>query len=204
MWVVKLGGSVFDAPQLRDWLRLFATRGAGRVVVVPGGGRFADAVRAEQRRLCFDDLAAHNMAVLAMAQAAQMLHALQPALRLAADAPAVHAAWRDGAAALWQPFAALRDAPDALTSWDATSDSLAAWLAARLEARHLLLVKWHEPPPHACLAELAAVGYVDRAFARFAAGFAGTVRLVPRDGLQRVACWLDSDAQAGASDIGRR
>lgn len=193
MWVVKLGGSVFDAPQLRDWLELFATRGAGRVVVVPGGGRFADAVRAEQQRLHFDDLAAHNMAVLAMAQSSQLLHALQPALELVGDADGVREALHGGKAALWQPFDALRDAPDALTTWDASADSLAAWLAARMHARHLLLVKWHEPPPHAGIDELVSSGYVDRAFARFAAGFGGTLRFVSRDGMQRVVRWLDED-----------
>ena len=193
MWVVKLGGSVFDAPQLRDWLALFAGRGAGRVVVVPGGGRFADAVRAEQQRLHFDDLAAHNMAVLAMAQAAQMLHALQPALRLAADLQRIEDVLRDGNAALWQPFDLLRDAPDALTSWDASADSLAVWLASRIRAQHLVLVKWNERPPAAAIDDLVAAGYVDRAFARFAAGFDGTLRFASRDGAQHVARWLDED-----------
>lgn len=183
MWVVKLGGSLFDAPaQLREWLDTLATHGGGRVVVVPGGGRFADAVRSEQQRLGFDDLAAHNMAILAMAQSAQLLNSLQPALRLVDDVDALTDALRAGGVALWQPFDLLRDAPDALTSWDATSDSLAAWLATRLHAQHLVLVKWAEAPPHAGVAELAALDYVDRAFDDFVRRFHGTVRFMPRDG----------------------
>ena len=48
-------------------------------------------------------------------------------------------------------------------NWDVTSDSLAAWLAARLGAR-LLLVKRMRPAPGATLHGLALAGLVDRAF----------------------------------------
>jgi aspartokinase-like uncharacterized kinase len=36
--------------------------------------------------------------------------------------------------ALWLPLELPRDAPDMLTTWDVTSDSLALWLALRLNA----------------------------------------------------------------------
>ena len=76
MWVVKLGGSLCEqAPEtspLRDWLDLLVCEGAGRVVIVPGGGKFADAVRGAQAQWCFDDLTAHNMALLAMSQTAPL------------------------------------------------------------------------------------------------------------------------------------
>ena len=45
--IVKLGGSHAFAAHLKDWLGAIA-EGAGRVVIVPGGGPFADAVRAAQ------------------------------------------------------------------------------------------------------------------------------------------------------------
>ncbi len=188
MWVVKLGGSLFgDLPRLREWLDLLATRGAGHVAIVPGGGRFADAVRAEQRRLGFGDLAAHNMAVLAMCQSALVLHAMQPALRFVDDAGSIGDVLRAGGTALWQPLDALRDAPDALTSWDVTSDSLAARLAARLGARGLVIVKWDAPPAGAGMEELTGGGYVDRAFSGFVRRFGGEVSFVPRDGASRLA-----------------
>ncbi|MFA7096705.1 MAG: aspartate kinase, partial [Gammaproteobacteria bacterium] len=38
MWIVKLGGSLAQNPALKDWLEVLARDGAGRVVVVPGGG----------------------------------------------------------------------------------------------------------------------------------------------------------------------
>ena len=63
--VVKLGGSFAGSVELPAWLDALA-RCAGRVVVVPGGGPFAEAVRAAQPKMRFDDHAAHRMAVLAM------------------------------------------------------------------------------------------------------------------------------------------
>lgn len=189
MWAVKLGGSLHgDVPRLREWLDMLALRGGGRVVVVPGGGRFADAVRAEQQRLGFDDLAAHDMAVLAMCQSALLMQSMQPALRLVRDAESIADVLHAGGTALWQPFDALRDAPDALTSWDVTSDSLAAWLAARLQAERLVLVKWNAPPPHAGIDALVEAGYVDRAFGTFARRFGGAVSFMPRDGAAQLAC----------------
>ena len=67
MWVVKIGGSVCADTLLPQWLDLLVKLGGGRVVVVCGGGSFADEVRRVQAHWAFDDLAAHNMAVLAMA-----------------------------------------------------------------------------------------------------------------------------------------
>jgi aspartokinase-like uncharacterized kinase len=74
MWIVKLGGSLLRDPRLREWLQMLAEFGGGLVTVVPGGASFADAVREAQARWHFDDVVAHNMAVLAMAQTAHMLH----------------------------------------------------------------------------------------------------------------------------------
>ena len=65
--VIKLGGSHAFAPHLQDWIEAIADC-AGRVVVVPGGGPFADAVRDAQPKMGFDDGAAHHMALLAMEQ----------------------------------------------------------------------------------------------------------------------------------------
>ena len=68
MWIVKLGGSLGRDPVLKEWLDTLVALGSGRVVIVPGGGGFAEEVRDQQELWRFDDLAAHNMAVLAMAQ----------------------------------------------------------------------------------------------------------------------------------------
>ncbi len=171
--VVKLGGSFATSPLLRRWLEAIA--GAPGVVLVAGGGPFADAVRAAQPVMGFDDGAAHRMALLAMNQFALALAALAPRLLPADDVPAIEAALAGGRVPVWCPWPMLRGEPGIAESWDVTSDSLALWLAARLAAARLVLVKHR-------VAALAAPGLVDAAFARFRAAFAGEVVLAgPED-----------------------
>ena len=138
--ILKLGGSLHDALELGAWLKAVATvRGPPRILV-PGGGAFADAVRAAQADMGFHDLAAHRMAILAMQQYGLALQAKEPRLVLA-ESEAQLRAVSAGRGAVWLPWllAGCDDAIDA--SWEITSDSLALWLACRLRAPLLLLVK---------------------------------------------------------------
>src|SRR3954449_8084993 len=137
MWIVKLGGSLAQDPRLVSWLAMLAELGGGRVTVVPGGGPFADAARASQAHWRFADLPAHNMAVLAMAQTAHLFHALEPRLALAADEEGIRRVLHAGQPALWLPTMLLRDAPDLLTNWEVTSDSLSVWLGGLVNAEDL-------------------------------------------------------------------
>src|SRR5258706_129790 len=52
--VIKLGGSFAFSADLGEWIAAIAGC-AGRAVIVPGGGPFADAVRAAQAQMGFDD-----------------------------------------------------------------------------------------------------------------------------------------------------
>ncbi|MFX1675928.1 aspartate kinase [Paraburkholderia sp. A2WS-5] len=165
MWVVKIGGSLSRDPLLQKWLRELNELGGGRVVIVPGGGGFADQVREHQAVWRFDDLAAHNMAVLAMAQHALMMQGLCRRLVIAATEPQIRHALHEGRTAVWAPFGLLRQEADTLTSWDVTSDSLAAWLANRLNAERLMIVKSCEIDSQWSVAQHAEKGVLDKRFA---------------------------------------
>jgi aspartokinase-like uncharacterized kinase len=158
--VVKLGGSLSDAATLPGWLDALG-RLAGQVVLVPGGGPFADQVRAAQRRWGFDDRAAHRMALLAMEQYGVMLAALHPALRPARSGREIARLRRAGCVPVWLPCAMALGRPEIAESWDVTSDSLAAWLAARIGLRRLVLVKSAAVPEEAPAAALVERGLVD-------------------------------------------
>ena len=166
MIVIKLGGSLGKAEMLRPWLELLAG-GKGRAVVVPGGGIFADRVRDEQRRLDFSDGAAHRMALLAMEQYAQILADWQPCLALCSSLEEMNDALGRGAVPVWLPSRMALADPAIAESWDVTSDSLADWLARRLRARRLVLVKSMPAPAALDPQELADIGAVDRAFPKF-------------------------------------
>lgn len=163
--VVKLGGSLAAVGRLKSWLEVVTEEGRGRCVVVPGGGYFADAVRTAQQRYRFSDRAAHRMALLAMEQYALLLHDAAPNLTLCAKEETIAKTLAAGGIPLWLPSAMVAADPGIRESWDVTSDSLAAWLARRVHASALVLVK-AAPAPRPLLppAELAALGLVDQAF----------------------------------------
>jgi len=172
--VLKLGGSLAQGRHLRAWLALAADHARSGIVIVPGGGPFADQVRRAQRQLGFGDGAAHRMALLAMEQYALAMAALEPRLR-PVSAPTALARWlSNGEAVIWRPSAMVLGRPDLPESWEVTSDSLACWLAAEIGALRLVLVKsapGHNGPEPATA--LSARGLLDPAFPRFLERYRG-------------------------------
>lgn len=163
--VVKLGGSLLSSSTLPACLAK-AMSMSGRVVIVAGGGVFADLIRSEQRHWLFDEVAAHRMAILSMQQMALLCQSLQPDLTAFASVAAVP----DSAEKLiWLPDWQELDQAHIPASWDITSDSLAAWLAGRLHAERLLLIKAGDFEPSASLPALQQQGLLDPAFINFTA-----------------------------------
>jgi aspartokinase-like uncharacterized kinase len=165
--VIKLGGSFAFSADLGDWIAAIAAC-AGRAVIVPGGGPFADAVRAAQVQMGFDDRAAHRMGLLAMEQYGCAIKNLHEALSLADSLDSIRRGLADDEVPVWLPTQMALGATDIRPSWDVTSDSLAAWLAGKIGAERLVLVKQVEPAHGtARVADLAERDIVDAAFANF-------------------------------------
>lgn len=190
MWVVKLGGSLTADPALPHWLDLLAQLGGGRVTVVCGGGGLADEVRRIQALWQFNDLAAHNMAVLAMVQTAYQLHAMNPTLQLAERRADIAAVLHRGRAAIWLPFELQRDKPDQQTHWGATSDTIALDLARDLNAERLVVVKSCAIDPTHTLAQLGAAGVLDEGFDGRARGVAFPIEIMDKSELPRMRSLL--------------
>ena len=121
--VVKLGGSFAFSVHLRAWIEAMAGC-AGQVVIVPGGGPFADAVRVAQTQMGFDDRAAHQMAVLAMEQYGRALANFNSALSPADSARAIRKRLDVDRVPVWLPTPTVFSANDIPWSWDVTADSL--------------------------------------------------------------------------------
>ncbi|MCJ2096794.1 uridylate kinase [Methylobacterium sp. J-072] len=171
--ILKIGGSLeADPARLRALLAEVAECVHGRCIVVPGGGAFADAVRADQIRDGFDDAEAHRRALDAMGRMAVFFRSLEPRL-VRSVAP-----WADDAAAcVWDPVSLRAGHPDIPESWDVTSDSLALWLAARLRAGRCVLVKSADAAADESPALLAQRGLVDAAFPAFAMRYGGPIAI---------------------------
>ncbi len=139
MQIVKLGGSLYDTAELKSWLALLADYAKHEsVVIVPGGGPFAEMIRKAQVLHRFDDKHAHHMAILAMAQYGLLLHGLLPKA-LTIKTPA--AAPTSSQLAIWLPDDQLLQVDELKQSWHITSDSLALWFAQQHPQSKLNLIK---------------------------------------------------------------
>jgi 5-(aminomethyl)-3-furanmethanol phosphate kinase len=141
--VVKIGGALLADPARLDAVLAVVARAARaqRLVIVPGGGRFADAVRDVDRTFRLSDGAAHWMAVLAMDQFAHVITDRLENGIVVEDAPGIDAALDARAIPVLAPSRWLRAADPLPHSWEVTSDSIAAWFAGTLGAARLTLVK---------------------------------------------------------------
>jgi aspartokinase-like uncharacterized kinase len=123
--VVKLGGSLLDqVPRLVEELR----RSERPLLLVPGGGPFADQVRT----LSLDGDEAHWMAIAGMEQFGWYLasQGVEPTDRLASGR---------GLRVLL-PYQLLLEEDPLPHTWEVTSDTIAAWVAGKLH-QDLLLIK---------------------------------------------------------------
>lgn len=155
--VVKVGGGLLATGGMEAVRRACAeaAEAARRrpVLVVPGGGPFADAVRTADAQLGLGDDLAHALALRAMDQLGLLLRPHLPGCevvdRLAAPA---------GLALLAVAFA-FDARPDVPRSWAVTSDSLAVLAAGAVGAELAILLKPAPPrlPDQVTAAELAAL-----------------------------------------------
>jgi aspartokinase-like uncharacterized kinase len=144
--VVKVGGGLSDIPgALESVAAALATAGRRQpLVVVPGGGPFADGVRRFAVTTPLSDDAAHWMAILGMEQYAHVLAERIPA-PLVEEPGALSRAVGSAGVAVLAPYRWMRAADVLPHSWDATSDSVAAFVAGALDAERLVLVKPVDP-----------------------------------------------------------
>lgn len=173
--VIKIGGSLCGSPRLDRILEMLVGIQHTQLVIVAGGGLFADAVRQVQALMPFDDGLAHRLALDAMAHLGEVLATRHKRLTLAASVEAIAAAHRRGEIPIWHPAELRSGHPDIAESWQVTSDSLALWLAARLGAELLVLVKSVDAIGEVTPAALSEAGIVDAAFPTYASRYAGRI-----------------------------
>ena len=158
--VVKIGGGLLaHEGSLDALLNVLADVARDEpLLIIPGGGPFADAVRDQDARLTLTDDAAHWMAVLGMDQYAHLIVSRMPRAVLVTDATEISAALASQRIPVLAPYAWLRRADPLPHSWEVTSDSIAAWIARAIAASRLVLVK----PPDAEANTDLVDGYFER------------------------------------------
>lgn len=142
--VVKVGGSLYDLPDLRRRLGDFLASLSGRkVLLFPGGGPTANVIRHLDRRHGLGEETSHWLALRSLSLNAHFLAALMPELELVAGESPESTVLPDRAVLdPWRFAVADESRPGRLPHrWDVTSDSLAVRFAACLNAEELVLLK---------------------------------------------------------------
>lgn len=160
--VAKVGGSLFDLPDLGERLRRWVGNVDASVLLVPGGGAGADVIRQLDDAHRIGEEQAHWLALRVLTVNAHFLAALLDApVQFEPGKPATPLAVLD-------PHAfcqADEGCPGALPhSWHVTSDSIAARVAERSDAR-LALLKSIELPSAVTWETAGHGGQVDEMFA---------------------------------------
>jgi aspartokinase-like uncharacterized kinase len=195
--VVKVGGSLFDLPDLRPrlcgWLERHAPR---QVLLVPGGGPSAEAIRNLDRTHALGEESSHWLALRALAINAALLAALVPGSCVIDGPDLAELVWEQGRVPVLDAFA-FCEADEANDdhlphTWAVTSDSVAARAAVVMNAAELVLLKsapaptvltpprpsWEPEKEEERLAAWAASGYVDSWLPRVLAGTGVRLRAV--------------------------
>ena len=161
--VIKVGGSLAETGRLADVLA--AISNAKRpIVVVAGGGAFADKVRDLQNALKFDDATAHRLAMLGMHQMAEVFVTTNGRFRIAESLDDVATVTTSEAVPVWVPLPTLERDTSIPADWSITSDGIAARLAELLGGAPLALLKSCAVPSSGSAADMADAGIVDAAF----------------------------------------
>jgi len=126
--LVKVGGSLMGHAR-----QVMAPLKAYDVLVVPGGGPFADTVRSVQKETGVDDATAHKMAIMAMDQYGLLLSDVS-------GLPAYDSLDDVETPGIFLPSILLKQDDPFTPSWDVTSDTIACHIAHLAGAERFIIL----------------------------------------------------------------
>lgn len=162
--VVKIGGSLLSSATRLATVVAILARARRPIVIVPGGGPFADQVREAQKHHDASERAAHRMALVAMHQTGLLIEDMQSRFIAVDTVASIRRTLEANRIPVWLPLKLAADDATIPVDWSVTSDALAARLAERLRFEAVLLIKSRCVPLGPSAAELAADGIVDTVF----------------------------------------
>jgi 5-(aminomethyl)-3-furanmethanol phosphate kinase len=140
--VLKIGGSLSRGDGLEVLCREIRRLGERyRILVVPGGGEFADQVRTASTRFKLSETTAHCMALCAMDQYGYLLNHLIAGSYLTVELASACRATEGGKVSILLPSTPVLQYSGLPHSWRVTSDTIAAWVTRQADCRRLVLLK---------------------------------------------------------------
>ena len=142
--VYKVGGSLFDWPELFERLEALLRNEPGRPLIVAGGGSAADVVRNWDRVHSLGETRAHRLAIASLRLSEAFLAGGLSRAKIVSDRRSAEAVWNaEGVPVLCaEAFLEAEETSGQAplpASWEVTSDSIAAWIAGRWPADLVLL-----------------------------------------------------------------
>jgi 5-(aminomethyl)-3-furanmethanol phosphate kinase len=140
--VVKVGGSLALYPEKLKALCIKLTEFSQKhkLIIVPGGGEFADVVRILDKRFSLSCGVSHKMAILGMDQYGLLLSDLIPNSVVLSKLEEIEYAFELGWVPIFLPSNLLLKDDKLEKSWNVTSDAIALYIARKLETPKVLLV----------------------------------------------------------------
>lgn len=174
--VLKLGGSLLTCPDLGQRLRKLVARYEDhRILMIVGGGAAADVVRDWSHRFSLSEESAHWIALRSLSMTRGLVKTMLPRCADVDSSSTADLMWEAGfnpmlldiELYLWreQQSAGQEMLPH---TWDVTSDSIAAWVAAGWLAHELVLVKSTDLAAQMTVDRAAEEGLVDAYFPQIA------------------------------------
>ncbi len=133
-WVVKIGGSLFP----HHAKRLLGELVGENVIVVCGGGVFANKIRDYDLEFRFSDTASHESAILCMDIMGILLADLVDGAQATYTIRGAYRIKEDGKVPVILPSRILHYINSLPHSWDVTSDSIAFYISKILDAKLLI------------------------------------------------------------------
>ena len=136
MWVLKIGGSWITNPNLTTLLKRLYKKKTGKIIIVAGGGCFADAVRFAFKKTKMSEKLANTLALKSTEIFCSYLKDINKKLFLTTNKR-----FKANSLNVWLPSVILSKQKSFKKNWDSTSDSVAAWLSNDIKADGLVFIK---------------------------------------------------------------
>ena len=140
MWIVKIGGSWINNPNLCNLIsHLQRLSKKENIIIVNGGGLFSDSVRLVYENKRMSEETGNYIALKATELFSHLLKEIDDNICLTDNIDSLRLS--QNTLKIWLPSSILKDDSTFIKDWESTSDSVAAWLHSKINSVGLLYIK---------------------------------------------------------------
>ena len=137
MWIVKIGGSWLKNPKLPSLVNFLHKFANQKIVLVVGGGVFAETVRSFYKSNKMTEVTGHVLAMKATEIFAYYLKSINPDILITYKITN----FIKESLNLWLPTEKLSCEKKFEKNWESTSDSIATWLYSNTKSKGIVFIK---------------------------------------------------------------